>query len=68
MCIAFCGKASVFKCMMKDALTSRLPNLVARLQVSVAEHVFYSILIFCLFCSQLTVLFTHFSTRCKILF
>ena len=28
----------------------------------------FFILIFCLFCSQLTVLFTHFSARCKILF
>ena len=28
----------------------------------------YFILIFCLFCSQLAVLFTHFSARCKILF
>ena len=65
--VLYKSDSTVFIELVLSAPIQGMPKLIGRLQVSVAEHV-HVFLIFCLFCSQLTVLFTHFSARCKILF
>ena len=54
--VLYKSDSTIFTKSVLSAPNQRKPKLIARLQVSVAEHVHvFFILIFCLFCSQLTV-------------